>query len=89
MIMKRVTADDLEWAAGWLEAYEDDQGVPAERSTSDDEFVQIAQRVAAYLRIEAGRRHDAAIVRNLVRSTGASPARVREALAKRMLTERN
>lgn len=81
-IMARVTAEDLEWAAGWMEAYEDDMGVPAERSTSDDEFVQIAQRIAAHLREEAQRRRDAALVRRVVKMTGRTPADVRAAMAR-------
>lgn len=67
----------------WLEAYEDDDGVPAERSDSDDEFVQTAQRVATYLRAEATRRESERVVRTLAKRTGATPARVREALRAR------
>ena len=58
----RVTIEDLEWAATWLEAYEDEDGVPAERSTSADPYVRTAQRVAARLRAEAARRSDVAVV---------------------------
>lgn len=77
----RVTAEDLAWAATWLGAYEGYDGVPADDSPdSDDEQVQTARRVAAWLRSEVARREERAVVRSVSASTGAAPSRVRERL---------
>lgn len=80
---ERVTVEDLEWAATWLEAYEDEDGVPAERSTSDDEFVRTAQRVAAYLRAEVARREDVAVVARVRRARPDLPAERVRAVVRR------
>jgi hypothetical protein len=68
---ERVTADDLELAATWLESYESDEG---------DDAAEAMEAVAALLRKEAYARREAATVRQLVKETGATPARARQAL---------
>lgn len=73
--MSRVTADDLEWGAMWLETYERTEGV-------DDEAADTAERVAGWLRAEVARRREQAQVDSVVKATGASPARARATLRK-------
>lgn len=54
---ERVSREDLDWAALWLESYEGDDGVPARDSPdSGDECVQRARRVAAWIDAEVARR---------------------------------
>lgn len=81
----RVTIEDLHWAAGWMGAYEDDDGVPAERSTSDDELVQRARRVMDWLDAEADRRREDADVRRVQRAAAARGRNVSTAAARAAL----
>lgn len=75
----RVSADDLAFAADWMDAYdgEDMHGEP-------DDLAPAARRVAAWLRAEVARRENAiagrAAVREVATRTGMTPARAREAL---------
>jgi hypothetical protein len=68
---QRVSIDDLEFAATWLEAYEGSE------ECGGDENVAIAQRMATWLRAEAAKREEEMVVRTVVRKTGATPAKVR------------
>lgn len=71
----RVTVDDLELAATWLEAYE---------SSDEDAIADEAQatmfRVAAWLRSEARHRQEDAIARRLVAKRGVTTAQARAAI---------
>lgn len=67
----RVTADDLLFAADWIEAYD---GAP------DDANNAAAARVGAWLRAEVARREEDAAVERLMKSTGADRARARRVL---------
>jgi hypothetical protein len=69
--MPRVSTDDLNIAAAWLEANEGDEGE-----------AEACQRVAAFLHAEIDRRHKAAAVRVIAREKNVSPAMVRKALAR-------
>lgn len=66
-----VSADDLEFAATWLDYYD---------PLLDEENGGRAVRVAVWLRAEIARRAEDAEVRALVAKTGAKPARARAAL---------
>jgi hypothetical protein len=82
-VSKRVSADDLAFAADWLDAYDgaDEDGTP---DANDD----AARRVAAWLRAEIERRAEDAAVRDLVKSTGAPPTRIRSALRRSIAEQR-
>jgi hypothetical protein len=71
---ERVTADDLAFAADWLDAYDD------EHDGGDGSGTAAARRVRDWLRAEVARRAEDAAVRDLVKTTGATPARARAAL---------
>jgi hypothetical protein len=68
--MSRVSTDDLNIAADWLEVNEGDNGE-----------AEACRRVAAFLQAEIDRRHKAAAVRAIAREKNVSPALVRKALA--------
>lgn len=72
--MSRVTIDDLSWAAGWLLAYESEDGVPAGTDEdSDDPLVQRARRVAAWLDAEVTRRQREADITDIIKQAGGDP----------------
>lgn len=79
----RVSADDLAFAAEWMDAYDG-----ADTDGNLDENDHAARRVAAWLRAEADRRANARAVRDLVSKTGATPAQARAALRKAMSQHR-
>jgi hypothetical protein len=68
---QRVSVDDLEFAATWLDNYE---------GQDDDENNAAAVRVAAWLRAEIAKRAEDVGVRAIVAQTGVEPARARAAL---------
>lgn len=53
---KNVNVADLEFAALWLGAFEDDNGVPASESNSDQEEIEILHRVIAWIEKEIDKR---------------------------------
>lgn len=74
----RVTTEDLSWAAGWLLAYEGEDGATAaESADSDDPFVQRARRVAAWLDTEVNRRQLEADITDIIRQGGGDPKNAR------------
>jgi hypothetical protein len=75
----RVTTDDLEFAATWLDCYE---------GQDDDGNNAAAVRVAAWLRAEVARRERDADVRAVVARTGATKEQARAALARATSSER-
>lgn len=77
MSADRVSADDLEFAATWLEAYD---GAAEDGTLDDNDYA--ARRVAAWLRAEAQRRYDRAVVTRVVRETGVSREQARAGLAR-------
>lgn len=70
---ERITADDLQWAATWLEEYE------TQEPETDSAYLT-AQRVARWARQEAAKREERAAVRYIVKRTGASPQHARAKL---------
>lgn len=76
--MDRVTADNLAFAAEWLDCY-DGTG-----ENGDVEGEAVMHRVADWLRAEAARREEAAAVRQIVARTGHTPATVRAHLRRRI-----
>lgn len=66
--MSRVSADDFEQAAQWLDECDINGMTPS------------CIRVAQWLRVEATRRHKEAAIRGLAREKGLSTASVRRAL---------
>lgn len=77
--MTRVTADDLAFAAEWLDGYD---------AASDDDNGPSAARVADWLRAEIARREGEATVRKVAKHHGVSAARARKALAARQSATR-
>jgi hypothetical protein len=71
MARTRITTEDLDTAAEWLDV--------AENSPDGDEG-EACHRVAAWLREEAARREDALAIRSVAREQGVSSAFVRRAL---------
>jgi hypothetical protein len=69
----RVSADDLDLAATWLEAYE---------ASEDDTNGETLARVAAWIRAEVVRRRTEATVHQLAITHGVTPAAARRALRK-------
>ena len=83
---ERVTTEDLTWAAGWMLAYEGDDGVPAEHAEdSTDPFVLRCRRVAAWMDAEVARREREAAVRTVVRQAGLPVTAKSRAAARRAL----
>ena len=80
--MARISIDDLEFGATWLEAYEGSE------EHGEDENVERARRLAGWLRAEAARREESAAVRDIMSRTGASRDRARAAY-RRALAERD
>lgn len=78
----RVSIEELLGAADWLRAYEGPAGVIGEHGAAGDERAVELLRVAEWLDAEVDRRRDAAVVREVVARTGATPARARAALAR-------
>ena len=72
--MPRVTADDLAFAADWLDSYE---------AAPDDDNGAKAARVVDWLYAEIARRENEATVRKVAKHHGVSVARARKALAAR------
>ena len=73
--LPRVSRDDLDFAATWLDNYEGQD--------DDDENNAAATRVSAWLRAEIARRDEDADVRRVVARTGTTRARARAALRTR------
>lgn len=71
----RVTADDLEWAATWLDYY--DPG-----DDPNDEAAAAIQRVAAMLRADADKRRTAALVRATARDYRLTPEQAARVVAR-------
>lgn len=69
--MPRVSTEDLNIAANWLEVNEGDNGE-----------AEACQRVAAFLQAEIDRRHRKAAVRSIVREKNIPARLVRQALAR-------
>lgn len=72
----RVSADDLEWGATWLEQYNDGEDLQADGEACEE--VLVARRVAEWLRAEAERRHEDAAVRRLAKEAGTTIKRARQ-----------